>query len=195
MDYANFSISFPVILVAVPLGVVVGMVTLVLTRKKKRLLALIVGMSAGLLVSGWVLTSAFIETAKTNAMLTVADGLAVPEGFAPGKTENFRGERVVRATAFLPCMAVTAYCPSLHRQWSGPEPFEPARVDLEEVIRRSGWQGRLVIDHQHCRLTYTNSNTVSCAAEGVLGDFDTTLRLSQTRGGPWWLSLSMEPAR
>jgi hypothetical protein len=195
MDYANFSISFPVMLVAVPLTAIAGIITVVLARRKNRLLALLVGISSALLIAGWVLASGFIETARTNAMLRVADQLAVPEGFEPGKAEDFRGGRVVSATAFLPCMAVTAYCPSLHRQWSGPELLELTRADLEEVIRRSRWQGTLVIDYQHCRLTYTNSNAVSCSAEGVLGDFDTTLRISQTRGGPWWLGLSMEPAR
>lgn len=111
MDYSNFSISFSVTLLAVLLGLVVGIVTLVLVRRKKRLLALIVGISSALLLGAWVLASGLIETAGTNAMLKVADQLAVPKRFEPGKDEKFRGERVVRATAFLPCMAVTAPLP------------------------------------------------------------------------------------
>lgn len=92
MDYANFSISFPVMLVAVPLTVMVGIITLVLARRKKRLLALLVGISSVLLIAGWVLASGYIETARTNAMLRVADQLAVPEGFDSGQAEDFRGK-------------------------------------------------------------------------------------------------------
>ncbi|MDR6415032.1 hypothetical protein [Pseudarthrobacter sulfonivorans] len=195
MDYSNFSVGFLDMLVAVLLGVIAGIITLVLARRKMRRLALAVGLSSALLIGAVLLASGFIQTAKTNAMLHVADELAVPERFEPGKDENFRGGRVVRATAFLPCGAVTAPCPSLHRQWSGPALLELTRADLEEVIRRSGWQGRLVVDDRYCRLTYTNSSSVSCFAEGVLGGFDTTLRLSQTRGDSWWLGLSMRPER
>lgn len=195
MDYSNFSVSFLAGFVAVLLGVVAGIVTLVLARRKKRLLAAIVGISSALLIGAWALASGIIETAGTNAMLKVADQLAVPERFEPGKAENFRGGRVVRATAFLPCGAVTAPCPSLHRQWSGSERLELTRTDLEDVIRRSGWQGLLVIDDRTCKLTATNSNAVGCSAVGVLGGFDTTLSISQTRGDLWWLGLSLRPAR
>lgn len=53
----------------------------------------------------------------------------------------------------------------------------------------------LVIDDRTCKLTTTTSNAVHCSAEGVLDGFDTTLRISQTRGDSWWLGLSMRPAR
>ncbi|MFY9635498.1 MAG: hypothetical protein WAL27_12305 [Cellulosimicrobium cellulans] len=195
MDYSNFSVGFLDTVVAVLLAVLAGVITLVLARKKKRLRAVVVGISSALLIGAWLLASGFIQTAKTNAMLTIADELAVPERFEPGNDENFRGGRVVRATAFLPCGAVTAPCPFLYRQWSGPGLLALKRADLEEVIRRSGWQGRLVIEDRYCRLTYTNSSDISCSADGVLGGFDTTLRISQTRSDSWWLGLSMEPAR
>lgn len=121
MDYSNFSVSFPVTFLAVFFGLVAGIISLILTRRKTRRLGSLVGISSALLIGAFVLASGFIETAGTNPMLRLADQLEVPEEFEPGKAENFRGERLVRATALLPCGAVTAPCPSLHRQWSGPE--------------------------------------------------------------------------
>jgi hypothetical protein len=195
MDYSNFSVSFPVALVTVVMGVVLGVVTLILARRRKHPVALIVGVSSALLIAVWVLANGMVETARTNEMLYVADDIAVPERFEPGKAEDFRGGRTVRATAFLPCMAVTAPCPSIHRQWSAPEGLEVTREDLEKIISDSGWQDKLVIDEEHCRLTYTNSNVIGCYAKGVLGDFDSQLRISQTSGDVWRLALMMEPTR
>ncbi|MCU1517621.1 MAG: hypothetical protein JWQ75_2342, partial [Pseudarthrobacter sp.] len=150
MDHSNFSVSFLASFMAGFLGVVAGIVILLLARRKKRLLASIVGVSSALLIGAWVLASGMIETAGTNSMLKIADRLAIPERFEPGTDQSFRGERVVRATAFLPCGAVTAPCPSLHRQWSGPEFLELTRTDLEKIIRDSGWQDRLVIEDRYC---------------------------------------------
>lgn len=195
MDFSNFSVSVAAVLVAIAAGIVLGAVTLVLARRGKHAVALTAGLASTLLIAVGVLANGLIETARTNEMLNVADGIAVPERFGPGKAEDFRDGRIVRATALLPCMAVTAPCPSLHRQWSAPQGLEVTREDLEKIIRDSGWQDRLVIDEEHCKLTYTNSNVIRCHANGVLDGFETDVSISQTRGDPWWLGLMIEPIR
>lgn len=195
MEYPAFTVNFPVILVSVMVTVVVGVIALVLNSLKKRRLALILSSATVLLITAFVVASGFLEAARTNEMLRAADDLAVPAGFKLGTLQGRTAERIVQATAFLPCGAVTAPCPSLHRQWSGPEGQAMTREDLERIIRDSGWQGKLVINEENCELQYTNSNVVTCEASGKLDDFDAELRLSQSRGDAWRLSFMLDPER
>ncbi|MDR6558178.1 hypothetical protein J2809_002548 [Arthrobacter pascens] len=148
-----------------------------------------------LLISAFVVASGFLEAARTNEMLRAADDLAVPEGFKLGTLQGRTAERIVQAAAFLPCGAVTAPCPSLHRQWSGPESQGMTRADVERIIRDSGWHGKLVINEENCELRYTNSSWITCEARGKLKDFDAQMRLSQIRGDVWWLSFMLDPER
>lgn len=194
MEYPAFTVNFPVILVSVMVTVVVGVIALVLNSLKKRRTALILSGATVLLITAFVVASGFLEAARTNEMLRAADDLAVPEGFKLGNVQGRTG-RIVQATAFLPCLAVTAPCPSLHRQWSGPEGQEMTRADVERIIRDSGWQGRLVINEENCELRYTNSSWITCEARGKLKDFDAQMRLSQIRGDAWWLSFMLDPER
>jgi hypothetical protein len=194
MEYPVFTVNFPVILVSVMVTVVVGIVALVLNSLKKGRTAVILSSATVLLITAFVVASGFLEAARTNQMLHAADDLAVPEGFKLGNVQGRTG-RIVQATAFLPCLAVTAPCPSLHRQWSGPEGQDMTREDLERIIRDSGWQGKLVINEENCELQYTNSSWITCEARGKLQDFDAQLRLDQIRGDVWRLFLMLEPER
>ena len=193
MEYPAFTVNFPVILVSVMVTVVVGVIALVLNSLKKRRLALILSSATVLLITAFVVASGFLEAARTNEMLRAADDLAVPQGFKLGSGN--RQERIVQATAFLPCGAVTAPCPSLHRQWEGPEGQNMTREDLERIIRDSGWQGKLVINEENCDLQYTNSSWITCEASGKLKDFDAEMWLSQISGDAWRLSFMLEPER
>lgn len=194
MEYPAFTVNFPVILVSVMVTVVVGVIALVLNSLKKRRIALILSSATVLLLTAFVVASGFLEAARTNEMLRAADDLAVPEGFKLGNVQG-RTERIVQATAFLPCGAVTAPCPSLHRQWSGREGQDMTREDLERIIRDSGWQGKLLINEENCELQYTNSSWITCEAGGKLQDFDAQLRLDQIRGDAWRLYLTLRPER
>ena len=120
MEYPAFTVNFPVILVSVMVTVVVGVIALVLNSLKMRRIALILSSATVLLITAFVIASGFLEAARTNEMLRAADDLAIPEGFELGNVQGRTAGRIVQATAFLPCLAVTAPCPSLHRQWSGP---------------------------------------------------------------------------
>lgn len=71
MDYSNFSVSFPATFLAVLFGLVALIISLILARRKKRLVGTIVGISSALLIGAFVLASGFIETAWTNQMLRV----------------------------------------------------------------------------------------------------------------------------
>lgn len=195
MEYPAFTVNFPVILVSVMVAVVVGIIALVLNSLKKRRTALILSSATVLLITAFVVASGFLEAARTNEMLRAADDLAVPEGFMIGTLQGRAAERIVQATAFLPCGAVTAPCPSLHRQWSGSEGQDMTRADVERIIRDSGWQGKLVINEENCELRYTNSSWITCEARGKLKDFDAQMRLSQIRGDVWWLSFMLDPER
>lgn len=195
MEYAAFTVNFPVILVTVMVTVVVGVIALVLYSLKKRRIAVILSSATVLLITAFVIASGFLEAARTNEMLSAADDFAVPEGFKIGSVEGRTSERIVQATAFLPCLAVTAPCPSLHRQWSGREGQDMTREDLERIIRDSGWQGKLVINEENCELQHTNSSEITCEADGKLKDFDAELRLSQIRGDPWRLFFMLRPER
>ena len=195
MEYPAFTVNFPVILVTVMVTVVVGVIALVLYSLKKRRIAVILSSATVLLITAVVIASGFLEAARTNEMLRAADDLAVPEGFKIGSVEGRTSERIVQATAFLPCLAVTAPCPSLHRQWSGREGQDMTREDLERIIRDSGWQAQLVINEENCELQYTNSSEITCEANGKLKDFDAELRLSQIRGDPWRLFFMLRPER
>ena len=194
MEYPTFTVNFPVILFSIMVTVVVGVIALVLTSLKKRQLAVILSSATVLLITAFVIASGFLEAARTNEMLRAADDLAVPEGFKPGNVPGRTG-RVVQATAFLPCLAVTAPCPSLHRQWSGPEGQGLTREDVERTIRDSGWQGKLAVNEENCELQYTNSSEITCEASGKLQDFDAQLRLDQIRGDAWRLYLTLRPER
>ncbi|MBT2519821.1 hypothetical protein [Arthrobacter sp. ISL-28] len=195
MEYPAFTVNFPVILVSAMFTIVVGVIALVVNSLKKRRLALILSSATVLLITAFVVASGFLEAARTNEMLRAADDVAVPEGFKLGTLQGRTAERIVQATAFLPCGAVTAPCPSLHRQWSGPEGQNMTREDLEQILRDSGWQGKLVINEENCELQYTNSSEISCEARGKIDDFDAQVRLSQSRGDAWRLSLMLEPER
>lgn len=121
MEYPSITVNFPVILFSIMVPAVVGVIALVLNSLKKRRLALILSSATVLLITAFVVASGFLEAARTNDMLRAADDLTVPEGFELGNVPGRTAGRIVQATAFLPCLAVTAPCPSLHRQWSGPE--------------------------------------------------------------------------
>lgn len=195
MEYPAFTVNFPVILVTVMVTVVVSVIALVLYSLKKRRIAVILSSATVLLITAFVIASGFLEAARTNEMLRAADDLAVPAGFELGNVPGRTAGRIVQATAFLPCLAVTAPCPSLHRQWSGREGQDMTREDLERIIRDSGWQGQLVINEENCELQYTNSSEITCEADGKLKDFDAELRLSQIRGDPWRLFFMLRPER
>ncbi|MEV7136236.1 hypothetical protein AB0N24_25580 [Arthrobacter sp. NPDC093128] len=195
MEYPAFTVNFPVILVTVMVTVVVGVIALVLYSLKKRRIAVILSSATVLLITAFVIASGFLEAARTNEMLRAADDLAVPEGFKIGSVEGRTSERIVQATALLPCLAVTAPCPYLHRQWSGREGQDMKWEDLERIIRDSGWQGKLVINEENCELQYTNSSEITCEANGKLDDFDAELRLSQIRGDAWRLFFMLRPER
>lgn len=195
MDYSNFSVSVTVILLSILAGVILGVITLILARRKRYLSAIIVGISSLFLIAAWVVINGLMETRGTNLMLSVADDLAVPERLELGREKYFTDERIVRATGAVPCMAVTAPCPSLHRQWSAPEGQEVTREGFEKIIRDSGWQDELAIEEKYCDFIYTNSSAISCTTKGVVGGFDTMVYVTQTRGEPWHLHLDMEPAR
>lgn len=167
MEYPTFTVNFPVILVSVMVAVVVGVIALVLNSLKKRRIALILSGATVLLITVFMVASGFLEAARTNEMLRAADDLAVPEGFKLGNVPG-RTRRIVQATAFLPCLAVTAPCPSLHRQWSGPEGQGMTREDVERIIRDSGWQGKLVINEDNCELQYTNSSATTITINDAL---------------------------
>jgi len=193
MEYPAFTVNFPVILVSVMVTVVVGVIALVLNSLKMRRIALILSSATVLLITAFVIASGFLEAARTNEMLRAADDLAIPEGFELGNVQGRTAGRIVQATAFLPCLAVTAPCPSLHRQWSGPEGQGMTREDFERIIRDSGWQGKLVVNEENCELQYTNSSAITCEADGKLKDFDAELRLSQIRGDAWRLFFMLRP--
>lgn len=194
MDYSHFSVNFDTAALAVLTGLVGGAAVVVLARRRKSRAALVLGIVSVLVIGAWVTGSGLTETARTNRILKVADALGLPAGFEPGRAENFRDERIVRATAFLPCLAVTARCPSVHRQWSAPEGKVLSREDLENMIRDSGWQESVVIEAKGCEFTYTNSSNISCQATGRIGDYDAWLSLSQTTGDVWRLVFVLNPA-
>lgn len=195
MDYSGFDVSPPVVILGVMAGIVMGVITLMLVKRRKGLRASIVGFASVLVIAVWIIANGMVETARTNELLAVADEFAVPSSFSPGKAERFRGERVTRATAATPCMAVTSHCPSLHKQWSAPEGHVMTREEFEVILRDSGWQGKLAIEEKHCGFVHTNSNIVSCTAKGVVGAFDTMVYVTQTKGDPWELHLDMELAQ
>jgi hypothetical protein len=194
MDYSHFSVNFDTAAIAVLIGLIAAAAVLVLGRRRKSRAALVLGILSALVIGAWVAGSGLIETARTNRILKVADALAVPAGFEPGKAENFRDERIVRATAFMPCLAVTARCPSVHRQWSAHEGTVLSRADLENIIRDSSWQDSVIIEAKGCQFTYTNSSSISCQASGRIGEYDVWLNLSQTKGDVWRLVFVLEPA-
>lgn len=167
MEYPTFTVNFPVILFSMMVTLVVGVIALVLNSLKQRRFALILSGATVLLISAFVVASGFLEAGRTNEMLRAADDLAVPEGFKPGNVPARTG-RIVQATAFLPCLAVTAPCPSLHRQWSGPDGPGMMRADVERIIRDSGWQGKLVVNEENCELQYTNSSAITITINDAL---------------------------
>lgn len=129
-----------------------------------------------------------LETIKTKPIVAAAASFKEPTGMVKevSKEEN----KISAATSgFLMCIEDREDgCPHIVRTWNAAPGQELTRDDLQKALDNSGW-AEVKIQEEDCDLfEKENGSYPDCVAEGMVGDYETTVGITKT-SDQWELRL------